>query len=499
MSRVVLLEHRRVSVTLDSSPAHAKVGGEGTVHFVVVDGRRLAVKIFKEPGKFHRKERVAAWIARPPRAPDLDGYQAWAMPIEMVVDPVTGEFLGYAMRAVAVAGEAVGFLDFSLAGFWPFAQRAGFLLKLLAAYGELESHPYKPIFCDFSFDNTLVDERHLPIIIDVDSFQITASRNGKPTTLVSPARRPEYLAPELQGADFQTEVRGPEHHNFALAVGAYQVLMGNRHPYMCAPTPAGGYEEMIRRGAFPLAPGSRFAPPPGARAEWDALRPGLRDLFLRTFDGRPDPKSRPSIAEFREEVAREVASPHPRPPQAAARPVAPRRGAITFNGRARPTGPTANARPAIPAAPRISRRPALPAGGAVSHRFAWPRIVAAVALAGSIGGLALYKIAAGPAPAAEAREIVDLRASLHAGGESPSPGVASPPAHYEPTEIARLRALDGPPGRGPRPRAPARDSLPDRPASGRAEGHEPSEVARLRAIQGLLDASRIVTNQERIR
>ena len=76
------------------------MGGEAEVRPIVGDDWHVA-KVFFKPSSDRREERCRAWIASPPHdVPTRDGTVRYAVPLEILLDPDTGAFLGFTMWRV---------------------------------------------------------------------------------------------------------------------------------------------------------------------------------------------------------------------------------------------------------------------------------------------------------------------------------------------------------------------------------------------------------------
>jgi hypothetical protein len=506
----VFLQRTGLILDLDPFPANA-TGGEGGVQVVTVRGQKLAIKIFREPHKYHRRERVEAWIARPGSLlPRHDGSTAWSLPLELVLDP-NGDFLGYVMLAAETPGDLVDFIDRSSPHRWPLRRALIFASEVLGAYSKLESHPFRTIICDCSVSNVLVDSKGRPVIIDNDSHQITKFVHGRPTVLPSPAHRKEYLPREIHGMDLSTFERNGTHHNFGIAVLLFQILLGNIHPFMCIP--GGHAPARIQQGAFPYVARARYAPPTGGLDEWNRLPAGLQGVLVAAFvDGHVDPKRRPSIADLKAEVDRAIANPAPNPkplvsapkPKPAANPTAANAAPVAPQPAANPTppkpqpAPQAPPRPA-PAAPQPVRQapvaavqpgqpqpqpaaqvvvtirlPALVVPRWAKRKVPYAAAAAAAVVLSTFFGPSIYRAVIRPRVAHESKEIAAIRQS--AGRSYPAPDGAPYQEELIPRFETHSRAWAPP----PRPLRPARPYLPP---PGWPADRDPPEIERLRSMK----------------
>jgi hypothetical protein len=108
---------------------------------------------------------------------------------------------------------------------------------------------------------------------------------------------PEYTSPELQGKDFNKEVRTANHDAFGLAVLIFQLLMQGFHPFTGRAKPGTPDVEQshvycIQQQIFPYLDNQPYEPPKVAPS-FHALPPMLQLLFTRAFtqiNNRPTPK-----------------------------------------------------------------------------------------------------------------------------------------------------------------------------------------------------------------
>lgn len=279
-------------------------GGEAKL-FVV--GKTHAAKIYDQRSDEVRRERCEAWFENPPfDVPTPDGRVKFAVPEEPLTDPASGEFVGYLMWLVRDPVKLVLLIDPGSDKFQTLAVRTTIAWRLALILAELEKHSLNPIFADLNDENVLVGPKGHPTLIDNDSHQVT---NGSGVILRSPMMKPEYLPPELQGLNLRTVDRTRAHHNFAVAVLIYRMIMNGTHPYDAVGHPASQPEARILAGVFPHAPGARYAPSPLAPS-FETLAPELRGLFLRAFHaGHRDPDARPTIDEWAAALGREVDQP----------------------------------------------------------------------------------------------------------------------------------------------------------------------------------------------
>lgn len=222
-------------------------GGEGTVYET---SNGLVAKIYhKAPSAEHvTKLRLMASRSRPA----LLTIAAW--PTEVIASRNGGAPIGFLMPIVtrrypifrlytpATRKHAFPNADFRFLLF--AARNVAIAMAEIQAAGALVG--------DLNERNVLVGEDARVIIVDCDSFQISA--DGR--VYRCPVGLAHYTAPELQGFEFDRIDRTPESDAFALAVLLFQVLCLARYPFVTAL--ANGtevpIEEAIRTFRFAWAP-----------------------------------------------------------------------------------------------------------------------------------------------------------------------------------------------------------------------------------------------------
>jgi len=297
-------------------------GGEAQI-WTVGNDPHLVAKLYHKPTAEH-KNKLTTMIAAP--LPRVGSHPAVAWPLQLLYRQNT--FVGYLMPRAAGSLPLFHFYNparrqrLGLPHAWPrFLHRTA---TNLAAAVELV-HAHDHVIGDLNESNVLVTQSALVTLVDTDSFQIR-NRVTTPALIQSwlGATQPlqlyrcgvgkaEYTPPELQGIDFKSIDRTPEHDNFALGVLIFYLVMGGFHPFagvLATTDPAAGSVGRIdlyaiRRGLFPYIQwGSNgqqaLQPPPNAPA-FAHLHPGLQDAFRRTFsDGHTQPERRVSAKEWKQ-------------------------------------------------------------------------------------------------------------------------------------------------------------------------------------------------------
>lgn len=291
---------------LDNSFAE---GGEAAIWSINGHPQSVA-KIFHSPSAAHQ-DKLETMLAYPP----VKGEKlAVAWPNELLF--CKGQFVGYQMPKVSASIPIFHFynparrasLDALYRPNYPWPYVLHHVAKNLAAAVK-QIHAGGHVIGDLNESNVLVDNRAIVTLVDADSFQIRGE-------LIEKARRwpfgtkteqeihhnvvgkAEFTAPELQGADFKSVVRTPEHDHFALSVLIFYLLMEGYHPYagvMRNGESVGRVDlHCMREGVFPYDANLTAAPPPRA-SNYSWLHPDIRKAFRRAFvQGHNSPGRRPS-------------------------------------------------------------------------------------------------------------------------------------------------------------------------------------------------------------
>jgi len=187
---------------------------------------------------------------------------------------------------------------------WRYLHRVA--RNLAAALGALHAADY--VIGDLNESNVLVTPHALVTLIDTDSFQVKAERNGKPVHHYCPVGKLEYTPPELHGGPLENILRMKEQDAFGLAVLIFQLLMEGNHPFRAQWLGSGEpppLEARIAQGGFPyMANPPLPVNPPSSAPNLNHLHPSLAHLFRRAFiDGHRDPCLRPSPEAWERAIA----------------------------------------------------------------------------------------------------------------------------------------------------------------------------------------------------
>ncbi|GAB4344750.1 MAG: hypothetical protein Fur0042_08840 [Cyanophyceae cyanobacterium] len=277
-------------------------GGEGKI-YRVQEAPHLLAKIYHPNRRTRdRLDKLRVMLANSPIHPD-DPTPAIAWPVDLVVtDSAPHGVLGFLMPRVADARPLHHFYTPKTRRQELFGLTYRYLLRmgrnLAAAVCALHDRDY--VIGDVNESNILAAQNTLVSLVDTDSFQVRDRLRGQ--TFRCGVGKPDYTPPELQGVNFQSRDREPEHDNFGLAVLLFQLLMEGTHPFDGRyggggdPPPK---EARIAAGHFPygLRPGP-YKPKPIA-PPFESLDPKLQVLFRRAFEtGYRDPQGRPTPREW---------------------------------------------------------------------------------------------------------------------------------------------------------------------------------------------------------
>jgi DNA-binding helix-hairpin-helix protein with protein kinase domain len=143
-------------------------------------------------------------------------------------------------------------------------------------------HKHGHVLGDVNHGNVLVGPDGTVMLIDCDSFQISAAE-----VFTCDVGVPLFTPPELQGRDFRGLRRTANHDRFGLAVLLFHLLFMGRHPY------AGRYlgpgdmpiERAIEQYRFAYGPGRKsyeMERPPGT-VSLETMGPAIAAMFTQAF------------------------------------------------------------------------------------------------------------------------------------------------------------------------------------------------------------------------
>ena len=277
-------------------------GGEAEVWAVSTHTASVA-KIYHVPSANH-EAKLRAMVAQPPIDPTRGrGHVSICWPQALLFDPATRMNLGFLMPRIDLSRHRELFKiynaktrqseapDFTWAYLVTAAENIASVLDSIHAKGYIVG--------DVNESNFFISSQALATIVDCDSMQVRTASGTFHCTVA----KPEYMAPELQGANLSKVIRTQPQDDFALAVLIFHLLMEGFHPYSGRWNKAGeapSIEERISRGDSPYGSSSRISPSPGA-PPIEILPAAIRELFVRAFyQGNRDPSRRPSASEWQQ-------------------------------------------------------------------------------------------------------------------------------------------------------------------------------------------------------
>lgn len=264
------------AATLGKDLAH---GGEGTVFEIT--GRDEVCKIY-HPDKLtsDREQKVRLMLTRKLSDPAI----CWPSALVLDQDRV---FRGYVMSRACGRPLAHGlFVSKSWLQQnpqWNRRHSVRLAINILERIDYL--HRLNVLLGDINPLNILVKDEENLFFVDTDSYQIQG--------YACPVGTPDFTAPEIQGVNFHTFLRTPEHELFAVATLLFMTLMPGKAPY----SHQGGESASlnIREMHFPYPLGDNHSDrvPLGPwRFCWSHLSFGIKEAFYQTFhsDYRQEPR-----------------------------------------------------------------------------------------------------------------------------------------------------------------------------------------------------------------
>ena len=266
-------------------------GGEGTIHTIVGKPQYVA-KIFHKPSD-EKDQKLRAMLANPPHDDTLQmGHVSIAWPTERILDDdgkCTGFIMPYIDRQNSFPLIKIynprNRRELPLNFTWQYLLRMAKNLAIMLA----ELHKYGYVVGNLNESNVLVTGTALVTLVGCDSLQVPRPRktgsNETPGYFLCPVGKPEYTSPELQGQDFSSVERSPDHDNFALAVLLFLLLMEGRHPFAStwdgegiSPTTT----QNIQNNSFPYVRSSRLKMSKNA-LPLEILPPDVQKLMIQCF------------------------------------------------------------------------------------------------------------------------------------------------------------------------------------------------------------------------
>lgn len=272
-------------------------GGEGAV-YDIVGAPQLVAKMYHAHRLNHAlANKVRAMVADPPedatRKPPLN-HVSIAWPIDVVLSG--RNFAGYIMPKLPKSDDLYDLLQpqqrkkqhgqLNHRHLYRTARNLALAMEAI--------HQKNYVIGDVNFKNALFNDDALITVVDCDSMQVTEANGTVHRCIVG---MPEYTSPELQGKDFNKEIRTANHDAFGLAVLIFQLLMQGFHPFTGRAKPGTPDVEQshvycIQQQIFPYLDNQPYEPPKVAPS-FHALPPMLQLLFTRAFtqiNNRPTPK-----------------------------------------------------------------------------------------------------------------------------------------------------------------------------------------------------------------
>ena len=268
-------------------------GGEGAV-FEAEGKPDVAVKLYWPHKAADRRDKVFAMAA----AQWYKSNSFVAFPIDVLVGP-NGTFAGFVMKKIG--GHKPVHLLFSPASRKIEFARANFAFLIRAANNIARAvasvHATGCVIGDLNHSGFLTSEQATSVLIDSDSFQVTAGTKS----FLCIVGTPEYTPPEMQGSRFDKIRREPNHDNFGLAVLIFQLLFMGKHPFSGKFLGKGDAPPLERnigeyKFAYSVLARSNVEPPPGA-----PLLADFPDYIATAFEAaftRVAPTARPTAVDW---------------------------------------------------------------------------------------------------------------------------------------------------------------------------------------------------------
>lgn len=220
-------------------------GGEGAV-YAVQGQAQVVAKIYAQPPDPERVDKLSAMVELFHLTPSLADWCAWPQSLLRDEGDVVRGFLMPRVQDHRPAHDVYNpeqrKAAFPLAA-WDFLVRtAANCARMFATLHEAEV-----VVGDVNERNLLIGRDATVSLVDCDSFQL----HRGPRLFRTAVGVVDYTPPELQGADFATIVRTPNHDRFGLAVLLFKLLFLGRHPFSGGAT--GDLSLAIREKRFDYA------------------------------------------------------------------------------------------------------------------------------------------------------------------------------------------------------------------------------------------------------
>ncbi|MGA2916586.1 MAG: hypothetical protein ABSE89_11230 [Sedimentisphaerales bacterium] len=263
-------------VTLDKKLAH---GGEGTVFEIA--GRDEVCKIYhRDKLTSDREQKVRLMLTRKLSDPAI----CWPSALIFDQDKL---FRGYAMSRASGKPLAHGlFIPKSWLEEKPaWNRRHSVRLAINIIERIFYLHQLNVLLGDINPLNILTKDENTIYLVDTDSYQI----EGFPC----PVGTVNFTAPEIQGEDFRTFLRRPEHELFAVATLLFMILMPGKTPYSHQGGESGYLNIQEMHFPYPFGENHANGAPLGPwRFCWSHLTFGIKEAFYRSFhrDRKQEPR-----------------------------------------------------------------------------------------------------------------------------------------------------------------------------------------------------------------
>lgn len=272
-------------------------GGEGSVFEVPALPGQVA-KLYHQQPDAKKQAKLTFMASAADR--QLLSYVAW--PQETLHTSLGGPVVGFLMPKVT--GRDPVHMVYSPAHRRQDRPKAAwdFLLfvarNTAAAFEVLHSHGH--VLGDVNQGNVLVGNDSKVVLIDSDSFQVSA----RGTLHLCEVGVSHFTPPELQGlSSFDGFTRKANHDNFGLALLIFHLLFGGRHPYSGVPLRSGvgdALESDIKafRYAYAKDSQSRGIGPPPRSIPLSILPDAMESMFHIAFTERGAAGNRPTSQQW---------------------------------------------------------------------------------------------------------------------------------------------------------------------------------------------------------
>lgn len=198
-------------------------GGEGAI-YEIGGAPHLVAKLYHTPAARDRRLKLEAMAGAASNG--LRSFTAW--PVNCLYG-AQGDLVGFTMPRVEAHRDIhLLYSPKSRRSNFPHVDwRFLFHAAINTARAVASIHAEGAVIGDLNPGGVLVAQDATVKLIDCDSFQMTI----RGTTYRCDVGVPLFTAPEIQGRDFSTFVRTPNHDNFALSLLIFHLLFLGRHPF----------------------------------------------------------------------------------------------------------------------------------------------------------------------------------------------------------------------------------------------------------------------------